>query len=219
MATKKISELTELTSPAGTEELIVNAGGTSKKITLANLPDNDTVYAHPNHSGDVTSTADGDTVITSGAVDIAMLSATGTASSSNFLRGDNTWVTPTDTDTVYTHPTGDGNLHVPVTSTTNNGKYLQAGSSAGSLSWADVDALPTQTSNADKFLTTNGTVASWADLDTDANTTTKGMYENHSVISTSYSITANNNAMSAGPITVNSGITVTVPATSTWTII
>ena len=30
-----------------------------------------------------------------------MLSATGTASSSTFLRGDNTWVTPTDTNTTY----------------------------------------------------------------------------------------------------------------------
>jgi hypothetical protein len=39
----------------------------------------------------------------------------------------------------YSHPTGDGNLHVPATSTTNNGKYLQAGSSAGSLSWAALD--------------------------------------------------------------------------------
>ena len=37
MATKKISALTELTTPAGTEELIVNAGGTSKKITQTNL--------------------------------------------------------------------------------------------------------------------------------------------------------------------------------------
>jgi hypothetical protein len=39
-------------------------------------------------------------------VDIAMLSATGTASSTTFLRGDNTWVVPTDTDTTYT--AGDG---------------------------------------------------------------------------------------------------------------
>jgi hypothetical protein len=38
MATKKISALTELTTPAGTEELIVNAGGTSKKIQIDNLP-------------------------------------------------------------------------------------------------------------------------------------------------------------------------------------
>lgn len=34
----------------------------------------------------------------------------------------------------YTHPTGDGNLHVPATSTGNNGKFLKAGSTAGSLS-------------------------------------------------------------------------------------
>ena len=38
-------------------------------------------------------------------------------------------------DTVYTHPTGDGNLHVPATGTTNSGKVLTAGATAGSLSW------------------------------------------------------------------------------------
>lgn len=44
------------------------------------------------HTGDVT----GATALTiaSGAVDIAMLSATGTPSSSTFLRGDNTWAAP-----------------------------------------------------------------------------------------------------------------------------
>ena len=36
-------------------------------------------------------------------VGTAQLSATGTASATTFLRGDNTWVTPTDT--VYSHPT------------------------------------------------------------------------------------------------------------------
>lgn len=46
----------------------------------------------------------------------------------------------------YAHPTGDGNLHVPVTGTTNNGKLLKAGAAAGSLSWgtlaaADIPAL------------------------------------------------------------------------------
>lgn len=44
----------------------------------------------------------------------------------------NTWALDT---APYTHPTGDGNLHVPSTSTTNNGKFLMAGSTAGSLSW------------------------------------------------------------------------------------
>ncbi|MBC2722040.1 hypothetical protein [Desulfosporosinus sp.] len=35
----------------------------------------------------------------------------------------------------YSHPTGDGNLHVPATGTTNNGKVLKSGATAGSLSW------------------------------------------------------------------------------------
>lgn len=47
------------------------------------------------------------------------------------------WV-DTDTNTVYTHPTSDGSLHVPATGTTNAGKVLTAGSTAGSLSWQTV---------------------------------------------------------------------------------
>jgi hypothetical protein len=37
--------------------------------------------------------------------------------------------------TNYVHPTSDGSLHVPATSTTNSGKVLTAGATAGSLSW------------------------------------------------------------------------------------
>lgn len=44
-------------------------------------------------------------------------------------------------------------------------------------------------------------------------------YENDSNITADYSITAGKNAMSAGPITINAGITVTVPANSTWTVV
>jgi hypothetical protein len=60
-------------------------------------------YSHStnaNSTGDVTSVGNATTIATD-AVDIAMLSATGTASSSTFLRGDNSWVTPTDTNTTY----------------------------------------------------------------------------------------------------------------------
>jgi YVTN family beta-propeller protein len=39
----------------------------------------------------------------------------------------------------YVHPSGDGNLHVPATSTTHNGNVLKAGATAGSISWASVD--------------------------------------------------------------------------------
>lgn len=42
------------------------------------------------------------------------------------------------TDTVYTHPTGDGNNHVPANGTTNDGKFLKATDTAGSYQWGDV---------------------------------------------------------------------------------
>jgi len=44
-------------------------------------------------------------------------------------------------------------------------------------------------------------------------------YENGQTVTSDYSITASTNAMSAGPITINSGITVTIPSGSTWTIV
>ena len=56
-------------------------------------------YVHPNHSGDVVSAADGAMTIQTDAVDIAMLSATGTPSATTFLRGDNVWTT-VDTTTI-----------------------------------------------------------------------------------------------------------------------
>jgi trimeric autotransporter adhesin len=50
--------------------------------------------------------------------------------------------------TIYAHPTGDGNLHVPATGTVSNGKFLKAGSAVGSMSWqqitwSDVSDKPT----------------------------------------------------------------------------
>ncbi len=43
--------------------------------------------------------------------------------------------------------------------------------------------------------------------------------ENDQVVTTNYTITTNKNAMSAGPITVNQGVTVTIPTGSTWTVV
>jgi hypothetical protein len=62
----------------------------------------------------------------------------------------------------------------------------------------------------------SGSAPSWQTVS--SNKTTFGLYENASVISANYTITTNNNAISAGPITVNSGVTVTVPSGSTWTV-
>lgn len=44
-------------------------------------------------------------------------------------------------------------------------------------------------------------------------------FENGQTVTTNYTITAGKNAMSAGPITVNSGVVVTVPSGSGWAIV
>lgn len=51
-----------------------------------------------------------------------------------------------------------------------------------------------------------------------SNITAFGLWENNASITANYSITSGNNALSAGPISVASGVTVTVPTGSTWTI-
>jgi hypothetical protein len=76
--------------------------------------------------------------LAAGAVDIAHLSASGSAGSTTFLRGDNSWVTPTDTDTVYTHPTSAGNVHIP--SGGAAGQILKY-ASAGTAAWGSDDAV------------------------------------------------------------------------------
>lgn len=43
--------------------------------------------------------------------------------------------------------------------------------------------------------------------------------ENDQVVTTSYTITSGKNAMTTGPITVNSGVVVTVPSGSNWVIL
>ena len=69
-------------------------------------------YTHPNHTGEVTSTGDGATIITDNVVDAGNLKVTGNGTTTQFLRSDGdgtfTWATPVDTDTVYTHPTHPG---------------------------------------------------------------------------------------------------------------
>jgi hypothetical protein len=44
-------------------------------------------------------------------------------------------------------------------------------------------------------------------------------FENDIIVTDNYTITTNKNALTAGPITVASGVTVTVPAGSIWTVV
>jgi hypothetical protein len=76
----------------------------------------------------------------------------------------------------------------------------------------------TSAGTAGNVLTSDGT--NWTSAaPSGSNITTKGMYEMANVISANYSVTSGNNAISAGPITVNSGVTVTVASGSVWTVV
>ena len=50
-------------------------------------------------------------------------------------------------------------------------------------------------------------------------TSNKVFFENDKVVSVNYQITSTKNAMTAGPVTINSGIGVTVPSGCAWTIV
>ena len=128
----------ELVDDAVTADKLANSINTAIAANTAKV-------TNATHTGDVT----GATALTiaAGAVDIAMMSATGTPSGTTYLRGDNAWAT----------------------------------------------------------------VAS-------GNITTSGLYEMANIIASNYSIASGNNAISAGPITINTGIAVTVPSGSTWVI-
>jgi hypothetical protein len=105
--------------------------------------------------------------------------------------------------------------------TSQSGKYLTTDGSV--LSWATVDALPSQTGNSGKFLTTDGTDASWATLPPGGQylgtATTKAIMYNAQSIAENITIDGTYNALSAGPITIDSTYTVTVSSGAVWTIV
>jgi hypothetical protein len=52
-----------------------------------------------------------------------------------------------------------------------------------------------------------------------SNITAQGLWENNATISSNYTITTGNNALSAGPVSIASGVTVTVPSGSSWVVV
>jgi len=67
-------------------------------------------------------------------------------------------------------------------------------------------------------LTSNGSV--WvSSAPVSSNITAQGLFENAAIIAANYTIGSGNNAISAGPITINSGVVVTVPSGSVWVVV
>jgi len=78
-----------------------------------------------------------------------------------------------------------------------------------------IDALPSQTGYAGKFLKTDGSTASWER----AGAVDDLFYENAQTVTQNYTLASGRNAMTAGTITINNGVTITISNGSTWTIV
>jgi hypothetical protein len=162
-------------------------------------------------AADIGANAVGNSEMADDAVGIAELSATGTASNTTFLRGDNSWVVPTDTNTVYTHPNHSGEVtstadgatvitdnivdeaNLKVSNAPTNGYVLTAQSgNTGGLTWAEAGGGPSL--GTDSIIRTNA-----------------------QTISENITIGSTTNGMSAGPITIADGYTVTV--NGNWSVV
>lgn len=114
----------------------------------------------------------------------------------------------------YTHPTGDGNLHVPTTGTSNSGKVLKAGTTAGSLTWATLTptdiGLSNLTNDSQVKRSEMGVANGISTLD--ANGANKQPPASHASTSTTYGVADTSNY---GHVRIGDGITVSSGIIST----
>ena len=93
---------------------------------------------------------------------------------------------------------------------------IAAGGTGNTTASTAFNALaPTQTSNSGKYLTTNGTVVSWDYV----STALVPITQNADNVTTNQTIAAGANGFSVGPITIQSGYTVTVASGQRWVIV
>ena len=98
-----------------------------------------------------------------------------------------------------------------------------AGLARGKIIYGDSSGNPAALAvgTANYVLKSDGTDISWGEVAAGAAGagSDKIFWENGQTVTGNYTITNNMNAMSAGPITINSGVTVTVGTGETWTIV
>ena len=166
-------------------------------------------------SCDVTLNVIGRTGIDTNADDIAVDSTVATLTGTQALS--NKTITASSFSGTQVDVTAQGDLRLQ---DTTGGQYV-ALQAPGTVSTSYTLTFPGDDGTNEQFLQTNGSgVLAWAAA---GGATGAGgdevFYENGQSVTTSYSVTANSNAMSAGPVTLDSGVDVTLTGTSEWVIV
>ena len=140
-----------------------------------------------------------------------------------------------DGNNSFINEVGSGSLYVRAQNTFN---LQKAGTSDFMLKTTTDGAVDLYFANSKKFETTNtgviiagictatsfkGDGSQLSNLPASApvggSSSNKVFFENDKVISVNYQITSTKNAMTAGPVSINSGIGVTIPSGCAWTIV
>lgn len=230
MAVKKISELPVAGSVdiSSDDVIVLNDGTITKQVTLAN-------FFTGTGSVNVTTndlTVSGVLNIPADSIGSQELNVSGSGTTDQFLRtngdGSFTWDVPVDTqpnDSTITLSAGGG--------VSGGGAFTtdQSFSETITISHADTSTQVSLDSNTETTVIQNITLDTYghitsmatADLVVKSRATGGGndeiFYQNDQVVTTDYTIPSDKNAMSTGPIDINSGITVTIPDGARWVVL
>ncbi len=104
------------------------------------------------------------------------------------------------------------------TARTINGTSINGSTNYTTANWGTARTLTI--GNTGKSVNGSGNVSwSLSEIGAAAVYASGCIYENNQTITANYTMTTNANGMSAGPITINSGVTVTIPSGSAWTVV
>ncbi len=222
--------------PTGAEVFIIQVGSAvsiptpgDNTVTSAKIVDGAIMNADINASADIAGSKIADDTISEVKLDIHN-APSGTDKYLKYTSNGMEWAVAVDTNfnaggTATGHINLDNDKELRLMEADSNGSAyvgLKGATDKGSESSYTL-SLPAAAPTAGKALVANASTPTNLEWGTAGGASGGGtdqiFYENGTTVTQNYTITNNFNAMSAGPITINNGVTVTVGTGETWTIV
>lgn len=204
MADRRITALVEVVDPNTGDVLPIVNTNTTKKVQLDNLVKSSTFSTNKiNSLGDAAPNVSDS--IDPNTSQLVIQPTTGTLPQKVRLR--NIYPIATNTSTI--------NLNFNIAT-----RVLQGSIILGSINGTHFGTQVIQTSAIQDGAITEAKIDPNAKIrGATGGGTDRVFYENDQNVTTNYSITVGKNAMTAGPVTINNGVAVTIPDGSTWTVV